>query len=225
MSAERALALDDVRDDFDHIVHLHDVSWDDYLRVLRMRGDHSAPRIAYLEGELEIMSPSRYHEAVKSLAGLLIASYCLEHDIVFTPYGSWTLKKRPAKRGAEPDECYVFGDVEEPTRPDLAIEVVWTSGRIDKLEIYRKLGVREVWYWRAGKLQPYLLKGERYRPIARSKVLAGIDLEELAKFMGVLPASRAIREYRAALTRRKPTRSKSAPGTRGAKVARARRRA
>jgi Uma2 family endonuclease len=51
----------------DHIVYLHDVSWDDYERLLTMRGDHSAPRISYLEGEVEIMSPSKTHEEVKSL--------------------------------------------------------------------------------------------------------------------------------------------------------------
>jgi Uma2 family endonuclease len=50
----------------DHIVQFHGVSWDDYERLLAMRGDHSAPRIAYLEGTVEIMSPSQTHEAIKS---------------------------------------------------------------------------------------------------------------------------------------------------------------
>jgi Uma2 family endonuclease len=200
-AARKLVPVDD--DDQDHIVHLHGVSWADYLRVLRMRGDHSAPRITYLEGELEIMSPSRSHEFIKSHIGRLVEVYCLEHDIDFEPYGSWTIKKKPARRGAEPDECYVFGDVRDPKRPDLAIEVVWTSGRIDKLEVYRKLGVREVWYWRDGELRPYQLWGERYRPIARSKVLAGIDLAELTRFVERSPVSRAIREYRAALVRRR----------------------
>ncbi len=50
----------------DHIVHLAGLSWDDYERLLDMRGDHSAPRMAYLEGVVEIMSPSRTHEAIKS---------------------------------------------------------------------------------------------------------------------------------------------------------------
>ena len=106
-------------------------------------------------------------------------------------------------RGAEPDECYVFGDVRVPKRPDLAIEVVWTSGRIDKLEVYRKLGVREVWYWREGKLEPYVLRGERYRLVPRSKVLPGIDLAELTSFLDRPTASRAIRAYRAAIARRR----------------------
>jgi len=200
MTALRQLSDDG---DQDHIVCLHDVSWADYLRVLRIRGDHSAPRITYLQGELEIMSPSRSHESIKSLLGCLVEVYCLERGIEFSVYGAWTLKKKREERGAEPDECYVFGEVASPKRPDLAIEVVWTSGRIDKLEVYRKLGVREVWYWRHGKLQPYALHGSRYRPISGSRVLPGIDLAELVSFLDRPTASRAIREYRAALTKRR----------------------
>jgi hypothetical protein len=52
------------------------------------------------------------------------------------------LEDKQVERGVEPDECYVLGDVAEPARPDLAIEVVWSSGGINELEIYRKLGVR-----------------------------------------------------------------------------------
>jgi hypothetical protein len=31
----------------DHIIVLHDVSWEDYERLLEIRGDKSASRIAY----------------------------------------------------------------------------------------------------------------------------------------------------------------------------------
>jgi Uma2 family endonuclease len=189
-------------DEEDHFVVLHGVSWKDYERLLRMRGDHSAPRITYLEGEVEIMSPSRSHQSIKSFIGCLVEVYCLENDIEFTPYGAWTLKLRPKKRGAEADECYVFGEVKNPKRPDLAIEVEWTSGRIDKLEVYRKLGVREVWYWREGRIEPYLLRGERYRLAPKSKALPGIDLAEIARLVELPTASRAIREYRSLLQKR-----------------------
>ena len=50
----------------DHYVHLYGVTWADYLRLLEIRGDHSAPRITYVEGTLEIMSPSRTHHEIKS---------------------------------------------------------------------------------------------------------------------------------------------------------------
>jgi Uma2 family endonuclease len=191
--------LDD--DDRDQVVYLRG-SWADYEHLLRMRGEHAVPRITYLEGDIEILSPSRSHESIKSFIGRLVEVYCLHHGIEFTPYGSWTLKRKRKERGAEADECYVFGEVRDPKVPDLAIEVEWTSGRIDKLDVYRKLGVREVWYWREGRIQPYRLHGERYRLLPRSKVLPGIDLDELAGFLDRSTASRAIREYRASLDRK-----------------------
>lgn len=183
----------------DHIVVLRGATWADYQRMLELRGDHSAPRIAFLEGNLEIMSPSRTHESIKSFIGCLVEVYCLARGIEFNTYGAWTLEDKEAERGAEPDECYVFGEVPSPTRPDLAIEVVWTSGRIDKLQIYRKLGVREVWYWRKGVITPYALRGDRYEAIAASDVLPGIDLAQLASLLDRPTTSQAIREYRAAL--------------------------
>jgi Uma2 family endonuclease len=182
----------------DHIVYLHDVSWEDYERLLTMRGDHSAPRISYLEGEVEIMSPSQTHEGIKSTIGCLVETYCLERDIPFSTYGSWTLKSQERSRAAEPDECWVFGEA-PIDRPHLAIEVVWTSGRIDKLDIYRKLGVAEIWYWRKGTLQPYCLRGEHYVPVPASEVLPGLDLDLLTSFLDRPTTFEAIRGYRQAL--------------------------
>ncbi|MCU0833771.1 MAG: Uma2 family endonuclease [Chromatiaceae bacterium] len=188
----------DERQTEDHVVLLSHVSWDDYERLLAMRGDHSAPRIAYLEGDVEIMSPSQTHEGIKSVIGALLETYCLEREIPFSTYGSWTLKDRERERGAEPDECYVFG-TGETDRPHLAIEVIWTHGRIDKLDIYRLLGVAEVWYWRKGKIQPYALRGERYVAIDRSEVLPGLDIDLLTSFIDRPTTYDAIRGFREAL--------------------------
>lgn len=198
MSSAIAFATPPDGADIDHIVRLHDISWADFEALLRMRGEHSAPRISYLEGEVEIMSPSRSHEGIKSLIGCLLETYCLERGVRFRPLGSWTLKERAAERGAEPDECYILGDA-DAERPHLAIEVVWTSGRLDKLEIYRKLGVAEVWYWRRGRIDLYRLEGEHYVPIEASRVLPGIDIELLTRFIGEPTAYDAILAYRAAL--------------------------
>lgn len=46
----------------DHFVLLYGVTWADYIRILEIRGDQSAPPITYVEGTLEIMSPSRTHD-------------------------------------------------------------------------------------------------------------------------------------------------------------------
>src|SRR5436190_12159157 len=109
-SMSKAAALRDYDDaDADQIVVFHDVTWEDYERVLAIRGDKSAPRISYLEGELEIMSPGKGHEQIKSLIGRLVEVWCIDRGIEMMPYGSWTLKEKPKKRGAEADECYIFG--------------------------------------------------------------------------------------------------------------------
>jgi Uma2 family endonuclease len=184
----------------DHYVHLYGVTWADYLRLLEIRGERSVPRITYVEGTLEIMSPSQAHDEIKSYIGRLVEVWCIERGVDFTPYGSWTLKNRRDERGAEADECYIFGaEPKRKRRPDLAIEVVLTSGGIDKLDVYRKLGVREVWYWEDGRIQAYVRRGVTYEAVAGSEALHGIDLEQLASFLNRPTASAAIREYRAAL--------------------------
>ncbi len=198
MLAARISTHDDVPVD-DHIVVLRNASWSDYQRILELRGERSVPRLAYLKGDLQLMTPSRQHESLKSLIGPLVEVWCLERGVEFSAFGSWTLESKEVDRGVEPDECYVFGEVPDPQRPDLAIEVIWTSGGLDKKEIYRELGVRELWFWRKGKLTVHVLRGSGYEDVAGSEVLVGIDLVELASFLDRPTASKAIREYRAAL--------------------------
>jgi Uma2 family endonuclease len=202
MLAQRLADHDDTPVD-DKIVLLRGATWADYRRVLEIRGEVSSPRVAYLEGVLQVMTPSRPHEGLKSTIGCLVEAWCLESGIEFSGYGSWTLESEQDERGVEPDECYVFGNVREPERPDLAIEVIWTSGGLNKLEIYRKLGVREVWFWRRGRLTAHVLSGETFTEVPESKVLPGIDLAELASYLDRPTASQAIREYRAALLARR----------------------
>jgi len=79
--------------------------------------------------------------------------------------------------------------------------VIWTSGSINKLEIYRKLHVREVWIWRRGMLTPYVLNGETYEPASESLVLPGIDLVQLTSVLEEPTASDAINAYRNLLRR------------------------
>lgn len=180
----------------DDIVVLRDATWSDYQRLLELRAERSVPRLSFLEGALEIMTPSRSHEALKSLIGRLVEAWCLERGIEFSVYGSWTLESKKAERGIEPDECYVFGEVAEPTRPDLAIEVAWTPPRIDKLAIYASFDVREVWIWRRGRISIHVLRGDAYEESPTSGALPGIDLDELTSFLDRPTASQAIREYR-----------------------------
>lgn len=183
----------------DHIVVLRGATWADYQRLLEIRGDRSAPRIRYLEGSVEIMRPSRFHESLKSVIGCLLEAWCMARGVEFTTLGAWTQEDKALDRGAEPDECYVFGEPDEARRPDLVIEVIWTHGGLDKLEIYRKLGVREVWIWKDDLLSLFALRGEAYEEVARSEVLPDLDVVQLAGFLDRRTTSQAIRDYRKAL--------------------------
>ena len=184
----------------DTIAVLSGLHWSDYQRMLELRGDASVPRFAYLRGQLEIMTPSMSHESIKSRIGCLVEVWCLENNVEFSPYGAWTLENNSAEGGLEPDECYVFGTNAEPVRPDLAIEVVWTSGGVKKLDIYQQLGVQEVWFWRKNQISIHLLVDGEYVEASQSRALPGIDLTALVSFLDRSSASQAMREYRALLS-------------------------
>src|SRR5687767_15915520 len=96
-------------EDADQRVRLHDRSWEDYEALLAMRGESSALRITYLEGEVELMSPGRPHERYKIRLGRLLEAWAEETGTLLEGFGSWTLKRRDAERGAEADECFVVG--------------------------------------------------------------------------------------------------------------------
>ena len=82
---------------------------------------------------------------------------------------------------------------------ELAIEVVWTSGGLDKLEIYRLLGVNEVWIWREDRIEVYLLQGEQYERGERSELLPDLDLLRLEAFIDPEDQTGAVRAWRASL--------------------------
>lgn len=184
----------------DQRVVTYGVPWSHFEAQLELRGDRPVPRMAFLDGTLELMSPSKDHESIKSYIGRLIEAYALERDIDLSPYGSWTLKRAPKQAGLEPDECYLVGDQERDT-PDLAIEVEWTSGGIDKLEIYRRLGVREVWRWKPSQIEVHVLRGSAYEVSERSSVFPDLDVKLLASFLDHPTALQAVKAFREALRR------------------------
>lgn len=187
----------------DQRIVMHGVAWSHYEAQLALRGDRSVPRVSYLEGAMELMSPSQDHERIKFYIGRLVEAYALAKGIDFTGYGSWTLKNAPKEAGAEPDECYIIGADQKKDAPDLVIEVVWMSGGLDKLEIYARLGVREVWFWKAGRIEIHALRAERYEQMRRSRLFPDLDVDLLTTFLDRPTASQAIRAFREALRRPK----------------------
>lgn len=184
----------------DQRVALYDVSWADFERILQIRGDRAGVRVTYLNGVLELLSPSVDHEGIKKTIARLLEAYAEERGLPFNGFGSWTLKNPGRARALEPDECYSLS-VGRPTRPDLAIEVIRTSGGLDKLEVYRGLGVGEVWFWREGVIEVWGLVGERYERRERSALLPDLDLDELTRHIDAEHQTESVRRYRQTLRR------------------------
>jgi Uma2 family endonuclease len=184
----------------DQRVILSGVSWNSYESLLRERGESKAVRLAYLEGELELMSPSHNHDLRAEMIGHLVMAWAEVFGVTLLPTGSWTVRKKGKKRGFEPDKSFVLG-TSVGEAPDLCVEVTWTSGGLDKLDIYRGLSIPEVWFWRAGAIDVYLLSSKGYVRRRVSAVLKGLDPRLLAKYVVTANAVASIRAYRRALQR------------------------
>lgn len=72
-----------------------------------------------------------------------------------------------------------MGSEQSAKVPDLAIDVVWTHGALDKLEAYRHLGVREVWVWAKDALTVNVLGPDGYASVTGSAVVPGLDPRRL----------------------------------------------
>lgn len=181
----------------DQRVFLHDVSWQDYEKLLAIRGESGGTRITYLCREVELMTPSWDHEFQRKLLARLIEAYAEESGIDLCGVGSWTIKQAAKQRGIEPDECYVVGAFESPPDiPNIAIDVVWTSGGLDKLTVYQGLRIPEVWFWTNGGLHLYVLQGDGYVENPRSELLPGFDPELLTQYMNMQNQTQAVRAFR-----------------------------
>jgi Uma2 family endonuclease len=173
---------------------LHGISWEQY-EAMRAATDHlRGVRMTYLEGALELMSPGFDHEWVKTGIARLLEMYAVERYVPLNGYGSATFRKRAKDRGLEPDECYALGPLREV--PDIAIEVVFSHGLIDKLEVYRGLEVPEVWVWEKGQLTIWQLAPDGYHAAERSRFLPDLDLVQLLTFVRRDDQTAAVRAYR-----------------------------
>jgi Uma2 family endonuclease len=180
------------------------VSWSQYEALLTRMGDSLAYRINYLDGVLEIVAPSRRHESGKTRIGTLLEIYFLETDTEYFPTGSTTFRNVDKRVGTEPDESYCIGT--DKTFPDLAIEVVVTSGDMNRLERFQRLGVQEVWFWQNNCFLLYHLREENleqwtqtfgYETIDQSELLPNLDMNLLSDCVqnpNPLAAAKAFRQ-------------------------------
>ena len=177
-------------------IHLCAVSWEQYETLIATVGNRPRLRMSYLEDALEIMTISPEHEMIKKMIARLLEIYAIEAGISLYSTGSATFRQRAAGRGLEADESYCINDRKDI--PDIAIEVVLTSGVIDKMKIYQGLGVLEVWVWQAGTIVVQQLREDQsgYSECSSSALIPALDFQLLAGHMLPQEEPQALRAFR-----------------------------
>lgn len=190
-------------------VVLHEVSFPTFFALSR---ESTGGRIAYDRGTLEIISLSFLRENTKGNLGRMVEVYTLEKELPLLSAGSTTFGREDLERGLEPDASYyiqsasrVIGNTEielpHDPPPDLVIEVEITRSSINKLDICRALGIREVWRYNGKRLEVNVLRDDgQYEPRPQSSVLPGFPLDyalELLEQRDSLDSNAIARQFEA----------------------------
>ena len=169
-------------------------TWGEFKDLERLL-DRPGVRLSFLDGVLEIQKmPGRKHETVKKRIAALVEAYLEIVELDFVPTGSMTLEDENGMVRRQADESYELGQDRE--RPDLAIEIVITSGGLNKLEAYKRLQIPEVWFWEGGNLSIHHLKNDGYVHSTSSKVLPTLDIALLERCINMANHAEAVREFR-----------------------------
>lgn len=161
-------------------------TWQQFLDLEKSLEDTPGLRIVYLDREIELMTLGETHESTKGILRFLLEVYFVEKGIRFFPVGSMTQRDETQNYSFEPDESYYLYYLgEKKSRPDLAIEIIITSGNINKLEKYRRVAVPEVWFWQNNQLFLYHLQESDYVQISRSELLPDLDLNLLLRCLQI----------------------------------------
>lgn len=176
-------------------VIIKDTTWQKYLDLTSYLDSESINyRASYFNYTIELMSPDFKHENPRERLSRLVGEYCIAKDIDFYSFGSTDIK-RPELAGKQPDTSFGLGTKQD--KPDLAIEVIHTSGTVKKLhQMYLQLGISELWIWQNEQVSFYQLGTETYELIEESSVLTGLSVNLINQCLAISNEREAAREFR-----------------------------
>ena len=173
---------------------MSDVAWTTYSDFLKMFSESPAVRLTFDRGMLEIMSPSLHHDDESRFFVSLIQILAEEWGRPFKPGGSTTMRRKPKQAGLEADECFWLDsapqmagrrqlNLRRDPPPDLAIEVELRRSSINRMALFARLGVPEVWRLRKTGLTFHTLAGKKYDETATSVAFPGVTPALIEKFV------------------------------------------
>ncbi len=163
---------------YDQTLIVAGATWADYEKFDSI--EYPGYRVSYFNGVITIVSPSLNHETIAEVINYLVVAYCRQYNLLYFPMRSTTLKNPPLV-GKEPDVSFAFGT--KKSLPDLAIEVVYSSGGIADLEKYKYLGIKEIWIWQNEQIKFYKLVDYNYLEIQMSNCLFKLSSDFLIRFI------------------------------------------
>ncbi|MBD2178873.1 Uma2 family endonuclease [Pseudanabaena sp. FACHB-1998] len=168
--------------------------WQQFKALESLLAESSGLRITYLDGWIELMTLGEPHELIKSLLGMFLETYFIEMGIEFIPVGSATRRGEEKKTSFEPDESYYLG--EKKDNPDLAIEVILSSGSLHKLEKYRRFQIPEVWLWEDNQLRIYFFQNGDYQEVKQSQLLPDLKIDLIVRCVQISSRLEAMRVFK-----------------------------
>jgi Uma2 family endonuclease len=111
--------------------------------------------------------------------------------------GSATREAEIKGASFQPDESYYLDQTR--ATPDLAVEVVFSSGGINKLEKYKRFTITEVWFWENNQLSIYYLRDENYEKVNQSILLPDLDIDLLICCMSLPSRPQAKKQFLAGI--------------------------
>ncbi len=171
----------------DQFLQLHHLSWAGYIAIGDALAERGNLHLTFDRGSLEIMTLSPEHERLKYLTGRFIEILSEETGTPTLCYGQMTHQREDLVRGLEADDCYYIRsmdrvrgmvrlDLGRDPPPDLVVEIAVTSSSVDRIAIFEKLAVAEVWQIGGGAIKIHLLNADgSYEIVERSLAFPQIE--------------------------------------------------
>lgn len=173
-----------------HFTH-SGMTWDEF-KVVQSLFEAPGVRVAYFQGEVELLTLSDRHGIIAGNLGFLLELYMIELDLDFFGTEDYSIET-VGLTSAQADKSYCFD--ERRAIPDLAVEIVIKGERETKLKRYAALGVLEVWFWINGQINAYRLDGTEYVPIQHSGWVPDLNLQHLAQCAAIERRKDAIKAW------------------------------
>jgi len=174
---------------------LFGIGWATYEEISQEVGANRSLHITFDRGTLTVMPITELHELLSSLLDRFVTLAGMTLKLNIVPTGQATMRSKQNLIGVEPDlsyfvskaaehevKDYVPDELEMP--PDIVVEIDVHHESEDKIDIYSRLGVSELWQFDGETMRMFRLTGNgEYSLVERSLELPVLTSEILTVFL------------------------------------------